>query len=134
MSGPSPAVAQLRSAVRTGLTASRRPVLVACSGGADSVALAAALAFEGPRAGVAVGAVTVDHRLQEGSAERAEATAAMLRDLALDPVLVVPVAVGDDGGPEAAARTARYAALADAARRCDARVALGHTLDDQAET
>jgi tRNA(Ile)-lysidine synthase len=44
------------------------------------------------------------------------------------------VAVGDDGGPEAAARAARYAALAGAAARHDARIALGHTLDDQAET
>ena len=42
MAGPPAAVAQLRSAVRPGLTGDRRPVLVACSGGADSLALAAA--------------------------------------------------------------------------------------------
>jgi tRNA(Ile)-lysidine synthase len=132
MAGPHPAVAQVRSAVRPGLTASDRPVLVACSGGADSLALAAAVAFEAPRAGVPAGAVTIDHGLQPGSAERAEATALVLRRIGLDPVTVVRVDVGAAGGPEAAARTARYAALAAAAD--GARIALGHTLDDQAET
>jgi tRNA(Ile)-lysidine synthase len=132
--GPSPAVAQLRSSVRPGLTRSARPVLVACSGGADSLALAAAVAFEAPRAGVPAGAVTVDHGLQAGSAERAEATAELLRKLGLAPVDVLTVDVGTDGGPEAAARAARTAALEVAAGRAGARVALGHTLDDQAET
>jgi tRNA(Ile)-lysidine synthase len=134
MVGPDPAVAQVRSAVRPALTASDQPVLVACSGGADSLALAAALAFEAPRAGVPAGAVTVDHGLQSGSADRAERTAGLLRGLGLDPVRVVRVDVGGDGGPEAAARAARYAALATAANEAGARVALGHTLDDQAET
>ncbi|MGY1820644.1 tRNA lysidine(34) synthetase TilS [Geodermatophilus sp. SYSU D00079] len=134
MGGPSPAVARVRSAVRPGLTASTAPVLVAVSGGADSLALAAAVAFEAPRAGVPAGAVTVDHGLQPGSAARAGATAALLRGLGLDPVSVVPVRVGADGGPEGAARAARYAALAAAAAPSGARVALGHTLDDQAET
>jgi tRNA(Ile)-lysidine synthase len=113
--------------------ASDEPVLVACSGGADSLALAAAVAFEAPRAGVPAGAVTVDHGLQAGSADRAATTAGLLRNLGLDPVTVVRVEVGRDGGPEAAARTARYAALRAAAAK-GARVALGHTLDDQAET
>jgi tRNA(Ile)-lysidine synthase len=127
-------VAALRHAVRQGLRQSPQPVLVACSGGADSVALAAALAFEARNAGVTVGGVTVDHGLQPGSAERATRTADLLRDLGLAPVLVQQVDVGADGGPEAAARTARYAALAAAAEAHGARVALGHTLDDQAET
>jgi tRNA(Ile)-lysidine synthase len=134
VAGPPAAVARVRSAVRSGLPGDQRPVLVACSGGADSLALAAAVAFEAPRAGVPAGAVTVDHGLQPGSALRAETTAALLRDLGLSPVLVVPADVGDDGGPEGAARTARYAALARAAAGHGARVALGHTLDDQAET
>lgn len=134
MAGPDPAVAQVRSAVRPALRASAEPVLVACSGGADSLALAAAVAFEAPRAGVPAGAVTVDHGLQEGSAQRAGVTAGLLRELGLDPVRVVRVDVGRDGGPEGAARTARYAALARTAGELGARVALGHTLDDQAET
>jgi tRNA(Ile)-lysidine synthase len=134
MAGPDPSVAQIRSAVRPELTASDEPVLVACSGGADSLALAAAIAFEAPRAGVQAGAVTVDHGLQPGSAARAEGTATVLRNLGLAPVTVVGVDVGRDGGPEAAARTARYRALRTAAQEHGARIALGHTLDDQAET
>jgi tRNA(Ile)-lysidine synthase len=137
MSGPPPAVARLRGAVRPGLAGSAVPVLVACSGGADSVALAAAVAFEAPRAGVPAGGVTVDHGLQPGSADRARATADLLRGLGLAPVRILTVDVGRSGGPEAAARTARYAALAEAAADLGAggaRVALGHTLDDQAET
>jgi tRNA(Ile)-lysidine synthase len=130
--GPDPAVAQVRSAVRPALADVDRPVLVACSGGADSLALAAALAFEGPRAGVPVGAVTVDHGLQPGSAHRAARTAELLHHLGLDPVHVVQVSVGHEGGPEGAARAARYAALAAAGP--GRRIALGHTLDDQAET
>jgi tRNA(Ile)-lysidine synthase len=134
VAGPDPAVAALRSAVRPGLAADRGPVLVACSGGADSVALAAAVAFEAPRSGVRAGAVTIDHGLQPGSAERAAATAELLEKLGLAPVEVVAVAVGAGGGPEAAARSARYAALERLATGQGARVALGHTLDDQAET
>jgi tRNA(Ile)-lysidine synthase len=78
--------------------------------------------------------VTVDHGLQPGSADRAAATAALLAGLGLDPARVLTVRVGPGGGPEAAARAARYAALAEAASGTGARVALGHTLDDQAET
>jgi len=107
-------------------------VLVALSGGPDSLALAAAVAFEA--AGHA-GAVIVDHGLQEGSADTAAAAAEQARALGLDPVIVVAVTVGEDGGPEAAAREARYRALSEAAASTGARVVLlGHTLDDQAET
>jgi tRNA(Ile)-lysidine synthase len=134
MAGPHPAVAALRAAVRPGLSATTGPVLVACSGGADSVALAAALAFEAPRAGRSVGAVTVDHGLQPGSAEQARRTAELLRSLRLAPVLVVPVTVGTAGGPEGAARDARAAALRRVAADSGGTIALGHTLDDQAET
>nr|WP_246205357.1 tRNA lysidine(34) synthetase TilS [Agromyces salentinus] len=110
-------------------------VLVALSGGADSLALAAATAFEAPRAGLRAGAVIVDHGLQAGSDEVAERAAAQARALGLDPVLVQRVEVAGEGGPEASARRARYAALDEAARATDAAcVLLGHTLDDQAET
>lgn len=110
------------------------PVLVGCSGGPDSLALAAATAFVAPRAGRGAGAVVVDHGLQEGSAQVAARAAAQCRELGLDPVLVVEVQVGTDGGPEAAARTVRHEVLADAAARTGAvAVLLGHTLDDQAE-
>jgi tRNA(Ile)-lysidine synthase len=134
VAGPPRAVAVLRHAVRAGLRSSPQPVLVACSGGADSVALAAALAFEARDAGVRVGGVTVDHGLQPGSAGRADSTAHLLRGLGLDPVVVLSAKVGEDGGPEGAARAARYAVLSAAAEQHAARIALGHTLDDQAET
>lgn len=133
----SPAVATVRNAVRSSLDGlgPGELVLAACSGGQDSLALAAALAFVAPRAGLRAGAVTVDHGLQEGSGARARAVAATLRDLGLDPVHVSTVTVSGPGGPEAAARDARYAALAAAAAESGAAVVLlGHTLDDQAET
>jgi tRNA(Ile)-lysidine synthase len=132
-----PAVAAVRGAVRAALGGLRPGdlVLAACSGGPDSLALAAALAFTAPRAGLRAGAVTVDHALQPGSAGRAAAVAATLRELGLGPVTAVAVTVDGPGGPEAAARTARYAALEQAAAQAGAAaVLLGHTLDDQAET
>lgn len=115
---------------------STRPVvLVALSGGADSLALAAATAFEAPRAGIRAGAVVIDHGLQEGSDAVAARAATQARALGLDPVTVARVEVGAEGGPEAAAREARYAAIREAAAAAGARaVLLGHTLDDQAET
>jgi tRNA(Ile)-lysidine synthase len=137
--GPGVAVAEVRTAVRAclaGLTAGDL-VLVACSGGADSLALAAATAFVAPRLGLRAGAVTVDHGLQPGSDERAAEIAALLAKLGLDPVRSTAVTVAPAGasGPENAARVARYGAL-DAAAAADgaAAVLLGHTLDDQAET
>ena len=115
--GPGAAVADIRNAVRDCL-ADTEPgdlVLAACSGGADSVALAVALAFVGPRLGLRCGGVTVDHGLQPGSAERAAGVAGLLLDLKLDPVYNIEVAVGEAGGPEAAARAARYRALDEVA-------------------
>ncbi len=111
-------------------------VLVALSGGADSLALAAATAFEARRLfDVSAGAVIVDHGLQEGSADVATRVAAQASALGLDPVIVRRVEVAGAGGPEAAARQARYAALEAAASETGATaVFLGHTLDDQAET
>jgi len=132
-----PPVAAVRNAVRGSLAGLGQGglVLAACSGGQDSLALAAALAFVAPRAGLRAGAVTVDHGLQDGSAARALAVAGTLRELGLDPVRVATVTVDGAGGPEAAARAARYAALSAAAAEAGAvAVLLGHTLDDQAET
>lgn len=107
------------------------PLLVACSGGADSLALAAAGAIVGGRRGLEVRAIVVDHGLQPGSDQVA---ARVGRQLAPLEVAVVPVQVEAAGeGLEAAARRARYQALESAAR-ADELVLLGHTLDDQAET
>lgn len=117
------------------------PWLVACSGGADSLALAWAAGLLGRRRGTPVRAVVVDHGLQDGSdavAARVVAALAALPVPAADPLCVpgeaVRVRVAARGaGPEASAREARYAALETAARPGE-RVLLGHTLDDQAET
>lgn len=110
-------------------------LLVACSGGVDSLALAAGVAFEAPRAGLRAGVVVVDHGLQHGSSEVAHQAAGQCRDLGLDPVIVQRVTVSAGGeGPEAAARQARYAALDAVADRLGAvAVLLAHTRDDQAE-
>ncbi|MEO8556749.1 MAG: tRNA lysidine(34) synthetase TilS [Actinomycetota bacterium] len=137
MTGPHPAVAATRVAVRREL-ARVKPgglVLVACSGGADSLALAAAVAFEAPRAGLTAGAVIVDHGLQGGSPAVADQGAEQCRRLGLDPVEVVTVQVASDGGgPEGQARDARYEAFEEVAERLGAAVVmLGHTRDDQAE-
>jgi tRNA(Ile)-lysidine synthase len=111
-------------------------VLVACSGGPDSLALAAVTAYFARTGRIRAGAVVVDHQLQEASAQVAESTAELLAGLGLAPVEVVRVSVRAEGsGPEAAAREARYAALAEVRDRLHASaVLLGHTLDDQAES
>jgi tRNA(Ile)-lysidine synthase len=132
-----PAVAAIRQGVRAQLADLEAGdlVLVAVSGGADSLALAAATAAEAPALTLRAGAVTVDHGLQPGSAERAQHVAAVCHELGLDPALVETVKVGDRGGPENAARDERHAAIDAAADRCGAAAVLvGHTLDDQAET
>jgi tRNA(Ile)-lysidine synthase len=126
-----PAIADVRRAVRS-LLPDEGLVLVALSGGPDSLALAAAVAFE---AAGRAGAVIVDHQLQPGSDAVAERAAQQARDLGLSHVRVVRVTVTGSGGPEASARAARYSALSSVAAELGAdAVFLGHTLDDQAET
>jgi tRNA(Ile)-lysidine synthase len=137
--GPHPAVAAVRTAVRTSLRdlvgTGRGRVVVAVSGGADSLALLAAACFVGPRMGLRVGAVTVDHSLQEGSARRGRDVAAAATRLGADPVSIWHLTVRGPGGPEGAARRLRHEALHRAARAHQAQaVLLGHTRDDQAET
>lgn len=135
MAGPPAAVAAIRRAVRASIEDVHFPVRVAASGGADSLALAAAVSFVARRDGYGpICGLTVDHGLQPDSAQRAQTTAAILTDLGLDPVHVLTVTVGTEGGPEAAARTARYTALRQGVWLQGGCVALGHTRDDQAET
>ncbi|NNG34974.1 tRNA lysidine(34) synthetase TilS [Nakamurella aerolata] len=169
--GPGPAALPadhpVRRAVRWHLRAHPADrLLVAVSGGADSLALAAAVLAEvggpgraagratdaapgnapalggdavpTPAAGPALAAAVIDHGLQEGSAAQSAATAEALRRWGFADVTVRRVAVGADGGLEAAARTARYAALRELAASGGeperVQVLLGHTMDDQAET
>ena len=133
-----PAVAAVRGAVRRGL-ADLGPgarLVVACSGGPDSLALLAATVFEGRRAGWHVVGATVDHGLQEGSADHAAELVRQMAELGVAETVAARVSVQASGqGPEAAAREARYAVLEEVAQRLGAdAVLLGHTRDDQAET
>jgi tRNA(Ile)-lysidine synthase len=110
-------------------------VLVACSGGPDSLALAAATAALAGRYGWRPGAIVVDHGWSAAATEAGGRAAQTCHELGLDPVEKIAVDCSGPGGPEAAARSARYQALDAAARRHRAvTVLLGHTLDDQAET
>ena len=123
-----------RHAVDAALHGASR-ILVASSGGPDSVALAGVTAWVAQHEGITAGAVIVDHQLQPTSADMTRTAATGCVAVGLDPVLVRVVEVGSDGGLEAAARAARYAALAEAAEEFGAdAVLLGHTRDDQAET
>ena len=123
------AVGQLRTAVET-FAATHVPTAqrwcVALSGGPDSLALTAVAAQLRPTT-----ALIVDHGLQPDSADVAETARRQAISVGCVDADVVRVSVGNEGGPEAAARAARYAALG--AYR-DGPVLLGHTLDDQAET
>lgn len=111
-------------------------VLVACSGGRDSMALAAVSHIVCTSMGVRCGAVIVDHGLQAGSERVASEAADRCRALGLGPVIVRNATVQARGeGLEAAARQARYNELCTAARESGAiAVLLAHTMDDQAET
>jgi tRNA(Ile)-lysidine synthase len=100
---------------------------VALSGGPDSLALTGVAATILPTT-----ALIVDHGLQSGSATVAATAQRQAEYLGCVDAQVLTVQVGSEGGPEAAARNARYIALADARR--DRPVLLAHTLDDQAET
>lgn len=100
---------------------------VALSGGADSLALTAVAAKLKPTT-----ALVVDHQLQPDSATVAATAREQALTLGCVGAQVIRVDVGTEGGPEGAARAARYRALDDA--RDGAPVLLGHTLDDQAET
>ena len=134
-----PSIAAVRLPVRATLAAldPGDVVLVACSGGADSLALSSAAVFEGHKLGLRIVGVTVDHGLQAGSAAQADRVVGQLAALGVDETLTARVDVDDTTGmgPEASARAARYAVLEEISQRLGARVVLlGHTLDDQAET
>lgn len=114
-------------------------VVVACSGGADSLALAAAAADVAARHHVTVSAMIVDHGLQPDSAAVASAAAEQCRHAGIADIVVVRVTVSAGGqGPEGDARRARYTALGEEAAQRGGHghvtVMLGHTRDDQAES
>ena len=135
-----PPRAAVRAAVRRAL-ADLEPgdrVLVALSGGPDSLALLAGVVWVCVERGLVAAAIVIDHGIQPGSAGVAARAAEQARILGCPDVEVIAVEVPQlpgFGGIEAAARTVRYAALSRAAEQSRAvAVLLGHTRDDQAET
>ena len=132
-----PATVAIRSAVRECLSSCSAgdTVLVAVSGGADSLALAAALVPESKNFLINLVGVTIDHQLQKSSGEQAAKVLAQLSELGISQTEIVKVEVKIVDGLEASARRARYAALDAAAEKHNAKlVFLGHTLNDQAES
>lgn len=109
-------------------------ILVAVSGGADSLALAYALSLEAPKLAIKVHAVTIDHQLQPGSGTQASKLCNQMDSIGLQTTIRrVDVIMSE--GLEASARKARYAALDLICDEMDAvAIFLGHTRDDQAET
>lgn len=108
-----------------------RTVLVACSGGPDSTALTLGAAHVADKLGFRVRVGIIDHGLQPGSAQVAEAVADRFAARGLE-CIVRRVTVGEGSSMEAEARAARYAGLIEISGGDP--VLLGHTLDDQAET
>jgi tRNA(Ile)-lysidine synthase len=109
-------------------------VLVAVSGGADSVALLHVLMRLAGELSLRLHVLHVDHGLRADSDRDADFVRRLARRLDV-PADVVRVTVPSGGSVEAAARAARYEALNASARRLHAqRIAVGHTADDQAET
>ena len=133
MTHVSPEAQRLRRAVVDCIEVA--PVIVGCSGGPDSLALVASAAWAVPSVGHEVHVVIVDHGLQADSARVAHNAGDIVRHWGIDNVVIERVQVGTQGGPEAAARTARRAALAGvASQRGISQILLAHTREDQAET
>lgn len=132
-----PEAAQARKAVRELLsTLKPKRLVLAVSGGADSLALAAATAFEAKKLSIQLVAAVIDHGLQKASDQVAKQAAERLQVLGIDDVVIEKVSVKKSGdGLEAAARDARYQALEKIRKAKKAEwILLGHNLDDQAET
>lgn len=144
---PRSAVARVSTAVRCALLPltdeGGTAVVLAVSGGADSLALGVCALDVCSRVGIPVLSLTVDHGLRKGSDAEAARVADLMGALGGE-ARTVRVEVGARGGregPEGAARAARLHALEGAAREwareggaARALVLLGHTMDDQAET
>ena len=123
-----------RTIVERGLIAAGDRVLVGCSGGPDSAALLQCLAVLAPEMGFTVVAASIDHGLRAGAAEDVAVAHDQARSLGIE-LRSKNLSVAAGGNLQARARTARYRALHRIAKAVDAtRIAVGHTMDDQAET
>ena len=131
------AIVEIRNAVKAHLAKLEAgdSVLVAVSGGADSLALAYAVLKESAPNAIRTSAVTIDHQLQENSGQQAENVSQQLHEMGYTKVFIEKVEVNTESGIEAGARNARYQAITELAEKEKVtKVLLGHTRDDQAET
>jgi tRNA(Ile)-lysidine synthase len=131
------ATVALRNAVKPFLNslAAGDTFIVAVSGGADSLALAKALVIEAEPLALNAVAVTVDHQLQENSGEQALRACEQLKEIGYRETIIKKVVVTTESGIEGGARSARYQALMECAQeKKAAKIFLGHSFDDQAET
>ena len=131
------AIVEIRNAVKAHLAKLEAgdSVLVAVSGGADSLALAYAVLKESAPNAIRTLAVTIDHQLQENSGQQAENVSQQLHEMGYTKVFIEKVKVNTESGIEAGARNARYEAISTLAENEKVtKVYLGHTRDDQAET
>jgi tRNA(Ile)-lysidine synthase len=114
-------------------------ILVAVSGGSDSIglllALHAANAADPSNAGHRLVACTIDHALRPGSAAECDAVAARCQALGIPHHATRWSHSGVASALQERARLARYRLLSEVARTVSADLAVtGHTADDQAET
>jgi tRNA(Ile)-lysidine synthase len=110
-------------------------VLVAVSGGPDSMALLGLLVEDRAALGIALHAATVDHQLRVESAGEAKQVAAFCAQHGVPHVVLAWTGKKPTNGLQAAARAARYDLLHAHAKQIGAKTLLtGHTADDQAET
>ncbi len=131
------AIVEIRNAVKAHLAKLEAgdSVLVAVSGGADSLALAYAVMKESATNAIRTLAVTVDHQLQENSGQQSDNVSKQLHEMGYTKVYIEKVKVNTESGIEAGARSARYEAITKLAEKEKVtKVFLGHTRDDQAET
>ena len=127
-----PALWQIRKAVKPWLNDSAQPVLFGCSGGADSMALAVALFIE--RSNTKVIPIVIDHGLQEGSAQITSQTIERLKQIGFTQVESARAQVTMTDGLEASARRARYQLFNQFIETYQPKYfLLAHTLNDQAE-
>ena len=111
-------------------------ILVACSGGADSLALAWTSQVVAKRLGLNLICVIIDHQLIKESAQVALEAKIKCENFGIEKVVIKQIEVKENKeGLEAAARKARYEAFEQLTIEFDAKaVLLAHTQDDQAET
>ena len=136
MSTKTPALLELRKAIRIWFEKlePNSKVCIGVSGGADSLALAAASKLEASNFPIDLVAVIVDHGLQENSGEIAQFAKQQLGKLGYQDVFIGKANVQVTDGIEASARRARYRVFQQAIETYNPNYFfLGHTKNDQAE-